>query len=208
VDYFLLLDGVLFAERMRPALAAGWRMRSFKPCREFCAELLPRVEDFDSRYHIGEGESLIKQVVHGLQFDRDFWRSLAGECLFYAADEIPEFQTCLETISSLLAPSFSPRPFGEERAPIQQAHLGSRDLTFGSVVYRPEHCRLNDREDVQRLAEYLTSIDPAGWLASALPLAEEEREEELEIAREWFIPLREMYQRAARQRQVIVNEIL
>ena len=102
-DYFLLLDAELFETRMRPALAESWRRRSFEPCRDFCTSLLPRVEDFTRRYHVSEAEPLAAQVARGLVFHRDFWRALAGELLFHAADEVPEFQTCPETLFCLLA---------------------------------------------------------------------------------------------------------
>jgi hypothetical protein len=211
--YFLLFDGNLFAERLRPALAAGWRQRSFSPCRELCQSLLPHVAEFDRRYHVGEGASLIKEVARGLTFDRAFWRTLVGELLFYAADEIPEFQTCPDTLCCLLAPEHYRQDVRERErlAPVQQAHLGSRPLTFGAVAYRREQCGLNDREDVRRLADYLDGINPADWQAADLALLresldEEDRAEELAIAREWLEPLRQMYRQAAGRGQVIVHE--
>ena len=220
-DYFLLLDVDLFENRMRPALAESWRRRSFEPCRDFCAGLLPRVEDFTRRYHVGEGEPLVGQVVRGLVFHRDFWRALAGELLFYAADEVPVFQTCPDTLCCLLAPDHFPvgarsgdrALTAQERfAPIQQAHFGTRDLTFGGVTYRPDHCGLNNCDDVRRLAQYLASIDPTRWRAEDLAplpgLAEEDRAEELEVARDWFVPLRTMYEQAAAKSQVVVHEFL
>src|SRR5262245_4296135 len=89
---------------MRPALAASWLRRSFEPCRALCGSLLPRVGEFTRRYHVSEGESLVAQVVRGLVFHRDFWRALAGELILYGADEVPEFQTCPDTLCCLLAP--------------------------------------------------------------------------------------------------------
>ncbi|MBI1914932.1 MAG: hypothetical protein HYS12_09385 [Planctomycetes bacterium] len=213
-DYFLLLDAALFEGRMRPALAESWRRRSFEPCRDFCVSLLPRVEDFTRRYHVGEGEPLAAQVARGLVFHRDFWRALAGELLFHAADEVPEFQTCPDTLCCLLAPEHPRERAGprERFAPIQQAHFGTRDLTFGGIAYRPDHCGLNDLDDVRRLAGYLASVDPVCWHADDLAplpdLAEEDRAEELEIARDWFAPLRAMYERAAAKSQVVVHEFL
>lgn len=213
-DYFLVLDAELFEGRMRPALAASWRRRSFEPCRALCASLLPRVEDFTSRYHVGEGEPLVAQVARGLIFHRDFWRALAGELLFYGADEIPEFQTCPDTLCCLLAPEqYQEGAIPRERfAPIQQAHFGTRDLTFGGIAYRPDQCGLNEPDDVRRLAAWLAAVDPGQWrpddLARMPDLAEEDRVEELEIARDWFGPLRDLYVRAAEKRQVVVRECL
>src|SRR6266478_5240582 len=101
--YFLAVDGTLFEQRLRPALAAAWRRRSFAPCRGVCAEVLPRARDFARRYLIA-GEPLLQKVLDGLAFDRDFWRHLAGELLWYGADDIPELQTTPEALCCLLAP--------------------------------------------------------------------------------------------------------
>lgn len=213
-DYFLLLDAELFEGQMRPALAASWRQRSFEPCRNFCVSLLPRVEDFTRRYHVGEGEPLAVQVARGLVFHRNFWRALVGELLFHAADEIPDVQTCPDTLCCLLAPDrLRPSPVPRKCfAPIQQAHFGTHDLTFGGIVYRPDHCGFNNLDEVRRLADYLASVDPIRWRADDLALlpdlAAEDRAEELELARDWFIPLRDLYERATAKRQVVVHECL
>jgi hypothetical protein len=204
-DYFLVLDAALFEQEMRPALADAWRLRSFAPCRPFCSALLPRVSEFSSRYHTSEGEPLTAQVVEGLPFQRDFWRALVGELLFYAAADIPEIQTCPDTLACLLA--------GEARTAIRQAHFGSRDLTFGPAVYRPDQCGYNNRADVRRLADFLVTVDPGRWQADDLAaLAElagaEERQEELDFARCWWPPLAELYRQAAEKNRVIVHELL
>src|SRR5205814_5459070 len=91
--YFLLLDGRLFREAIRPALAAAWRQRSFEPCRSLAAQLEPAVRAFTTRYHLGTDEPLLAQVPRGLPFDRHFWTLLAGEVLLYAAAEAPDIQT-------------------------------------------------------------------------------------------------------------------
>ncbi len=195
--YFLLLDGDYFEGSLHPALTASWRSRSFAPCRELCQSLLPRVADFDSRYHIGEGEPLVRQVVTGLPFERDFWRALVGELLFYAAD-VPEISTCPDTLRCLIDPDLCDR-----------GHFGSRPLSFGLAVYRPGSCGWNDRDDVRALADYLASVDPPSWRAESLTfLPPEEREEELAVARDWFPLLRDLYRGAASTGQVVVSEIL
>jgi hypothetical protein len=213
--YFLLLDADRFHQQIVPALAASRRQRSFAPCRNLCAELLPAVETFRQRYHLGSDESLVSQVLHGLPFDVDFWRSLVGEVLLYSAAEVPEFQTAPETLCCLLAPErYREGDVPRERfAPIQQAHFGTRDLTLGGAFYRPEHAGWNDGADVIRLAEYLTAVDPNGWQPAALLVLpevpdEEEAAEELLFARERFAPLREMYQRAAGAGQIVICENL
>ena len=103
-DYFLLLDAASFEGRTRPALAAGWRQRSFDPCRPLCADLMPAARAYAQRYHVGGEEPLLSRVADGLPFARARWRGLAAEVLLYTAVEIPEFQTCEETLCLLLAP--------------------------------------------------------------------------------------------------------
>jgi hypothetical protein len=213
--YFLMLDADRFHSRLVPALSASRRQRSFQACRALCAELLPAVETFRQRYRLGPEETLLSQVLNGLPFDVSFWRSLVGEVLLFSAAEMPELQTVPQTLCCLLAPERYregnvPR---EHFAPIQQAHFGTRDLTFAGAFYRPESAGWNDEPDVVRLAEYLTSVDPASWQPAALlSLPEvpdvEEAAEELLFARERLAALREMYQRAAGARQIILCETL
>src|SRR5581483_5848542 len=106
--------------------------------------------------------------------------------------DIPEFQVCAETLCCLLAPQHYCNGVFErsQLAPIQQAHLGSRDLTFGAAVYRPEFAGYNNAADVRRLADYLGSIRPETWTAAALDdlrdIVPEDRADELDFAREWF----------------------
>src|SRR5262249_31126248 len=156
-DYFILLDATTFETLIRPALAECWKRRSFAPCQALRDHLLPAAQLYRQRYHIGDAEPLLAQVSPGLPFDRIIWRTLVGETLLFAAVEIPEFQVCAETLCCLLAP----RQYRDgitdrsQLAPIQQAHIGSRDLTFGAAVYRPEFAGYNNADDVRRLVEYL-----------------------------------------------------
>jgi hypothetical protein len=212
--YFLVLDSQAFHNDIRPALAASWRQRSFAPCRSLCARLVPAALDFARRYHIDGGEPLLTRVAEGLAFERLFWQHLVGELLWLGAAEIPELQTNMDALASLLAPA-SQRQDNTARAalpPILQAHHGSRDLVFGGGFYRPEHAGLNDTEDLIRLAAYLDTVQPELWqpddLAGLTDLPEEEREEELAYVRDWFGPLKELYAQAADRRQVIVCETL
>src|SRR6516225_9536620 len=101
-DYFLLLDAEPFEDRVRPALAGAWRQRSFAPCRDLCAALLPAARAYAERYHTGTEEPLLSRVARGLRFDRDYWRHLVGEVLLFTAVEIPEFQVCEEALCCLL----------------------------------------------------------------------------------------------------------
>jgi hypothetical protein len=212
-DYFLVLNGDFFERDVRPPLAAGWRERSFGPCRELCAHLLPSARAYAARYHVAGNAPLLELVAdHGLPFDRTYWRSLVGEVLLFTAVEIPEFQTCADTLCRLLAPGACetaavPR---EELPPIRQAHEGSRDLTFGGAVYRPEYAGYNNTADVARLADYLGGIDPARWTVADLGQREgegaDDLADELDFAREWFPVLAALYRRCQEWGRVIVHE--
>ena len=206
-DYFLVLDTAAFEEQIRPALAASWRQRSFAPCLPVCASLLPAARSYAERYHVGTDEPLLSQVLAGLSFDRAFWRSLAGELLLFAAVEIPEFQTCEETLIQLLSPGCDLSLPRSELPSIVQAHRGNRDLTFGAAVYRPDYAGFNNGADVTRLADYLASVRPERWTAADLPGTDEvDAEDEIEFAREWLPVLIDLFRRVRDRGQVIVHE--
>jgi hypothetical protein len=210
-DYFLVLDHFAFETRIRPALADAWRQRSFVPCHALCTSLVPAARTYAERYHTGDEVPLLVRVVEGLRFDRSFWRTLVGEILLFTAVEIPEIQTDATTLGWLTAPGrFRPDASREAFSPIQQACFGSRDLTFGSAIYRPLHAGYNNAADVARLAGWLNRIRPETWNAADLAplneLEEEDRAEELEHARDWFPALVELYDRAQAQGRVVVCE--
>lgn len=211
--YFLLHDARRFEGQIAPALANSRREHSFLPCRGLCAALAPEAVAFHERYYAGSEEPLLCRVAHGLPFDRHLWRLLVGEILLYAAAEVPELQTAPDTLRRLLAPE-RPRDEFASRAqspPVDQVHFGARDLTFGPAFYQPESTGVNDVADVERLAAYLAAVDPSRWSAAGLdgvPGLEsaEDREEELEFARDWFPPLRDVYRNAQLRGQLIVCE--
>lgn len=212
-EYFLCLDAETFLEQIRPALAASWRERSFGPCRSLCIEFLPAACDYGRRYRTGDEQTMLAQVAAGLPFDRACWRLLVGEVLLFAAVEIPEFQSNAETLCCLLNPG--QRRAGsmvrERFAPVQRALWGSRDMTFGAAVYRPDQAGYNDPADVVRLAAYLSAVKPQQWTVDDLrPLHEltddEERADELAFAREWFPALVELYQRTQAENRIMVIE--
>lgn len=211
--YFMVLDATDFRERIVPPLAASWRTRSFVPCRELANWLLPTVASYRASCFTGTDEPLLTRVATALPFDRHFWRLLAGEVLLFAAREVPELETAPATLRSLLAHSIEADVPRERYAPIDQAHFGSRDLTFAGAVYRPEHAGLNEAADVRRLADYLAAVTLSEWRVADLTglpgLADDaERAEELEFAHEWFPALANVYRQAAAQNQVIVCEVL
>jgi hypothetical protein len=213
--YFMLHDAARFCEELVPALAASWRERSFHPCTHLCQSLEARVAEYTRGYQGSADEFLLTKVPAGLCFDRGAWRLLAAELLLIAADELPELQTLPTTLCALLAPDCleTDRPDRGLLAPIQQAHHGSRDLRFGDAIYRPEAAGLNDATDVNRLADYLASIRPDEWSSASLIalkelVTDEDREDELSLAREWFPSLRRLYQQAAANGQLVICEVL
>ncbi len=212
--YYMLLDADLFSRRMSPALAASWRLRSFEPCRALCSDLTPAALAFMKESAAGSEEPLLCKVARDLPFDRHFWHLLVGELLLYAAAEIPEIQIAPEALCCLLAPEiYRQGAIPRARfAPIQQAHFGKRELLFGTRCYRAEQAGYNDPHDVALLTEYLALQAPESWTVADLReldvASDEEHEEQLEFAREWFPALRELYQRASAHEQVIVCETL
>jgi hypothetical protein len=211
-DYFLLHDPSLLDGRLRPALADAWRQRSFAACAPFCRDCLPLAAEYARRYHVSLDDTVLAHVAGPLPFDRLLWRTLAGELLLFTAVEIPELPLPHATLLALLAPDHAATlpPNRGSFAPVHQALYGARELTFGMVPYRPDHVGLNHREDVARLSRWLDAVEPAGWsgeLLRGLPeLAEEDRAEELDLAREWFAALRDLYRRCRDDGRVVVLE--
>src|SRR5579871_5533117 len=100
--YFLLIDAERFSGEIVPALAASWRERIFAPCRPLCQSLHPTAAAFGKQYYLGSGELMLDAVLRGAAFNRVFWRALAGEILWFAAADVPETLTALETLLPLL----------------------------------------------------------------------------------------------------------
>lgn len=213
-EYFLCLEAERFVRDIRPALAASWRQRSFEPCRRLCESLLSAAAEYASRYHTGDEPTLVAlAAAAGLPFDRACWRLLVGEVLLFAAVEIPDFQSNAETLCCLLAAEqYRGDPTAREQfAPIHQALHGSRDLTFGAAVYRPEQAGYNDTADVARLADYLAAVRPERWTIEDLrdlrdATDEDDRADELAFVREWFPVLVELYRRTQERGRVLVIE--
>jgi hypothetical protein len=211
-DYFFVLDAADFETRLRPALTAAYRRRSFEPLRPAAAELTAAARLYGERYHAGGDEPLLARLEHGLTFDRLLWRTLVSEILLFTAMEIPEFQTNADALCLLLAPSHYQEQVTERArlAPIQQAHRGSRDLTFGAAVYRPDQAGCNTAADVARLADYLQAVRPDAWTDAELiglrDVPPEDLADELAFTQEWFPALVDLYRRAQTAGRMIVHE--
>jgi hypothetical protein len=220
--YFLLHDAERFVTQIQPALAASRRQGSFEPCRTLCQDLAPAVRAYGEAYHVSTAGALPFAVVEGLAYDRILWRGLVGEILLYGAAEMPEIQTAADALARLVIHRTDWQSdlqagalYGERELlpPILQAYYGSRDLTFGGAFYRPEQVGLNDQADVSRLAHYLASIDLHSWRTDDVsnPDAitdEDELEAELDCLRDSFEQLRQLYERARDQQQVVICEVV
>jgi hypothetical protein len=211
--YFLLHEAASFRGQVVPALAACWRRRSFAPCCPLAEALAPAARAYAERYHTGGDEPLLAAVLRGLPFGLNSWRSLVGEVLLYAAVDVPEIQTAPETLACLAGTPPGTEVPRDRFSPVQQVHYGACDLDFGGRCYRPDAAGFNDRADVSRLADYLDGLRPERWTPDdlkALPGLEddEERAEEVELAREWFPALRGMYRAVQEQERVVVCEVL
>jgi len=204
--YFYLLERSFFQRLMSPVIAESLRQRSFAPCVGLCRAVLERAPS-------APADALVRAVPSGLSFHRDYWHGLIGECLVLGASDVPRLQTTAETLCCLLAPAHyragerSRRDF----APIQQAHLGTRDLVFGAGFYRPDNAGWNAQEDIERLLAYFRTIDPSRWQPEDLtPMPDfnddAERAEEIAFARDWWPGLVEMYEGARASDWIVVCE--
>jgi hypothetical protein len=202
---FYLVDSGEFHTRWRPVLTESWVRRSFAPCRSLASAVIDRTT------HPPPPDSVLRHVVRGLPFAREFWQALVGELLICGCDDMPLVQTAPETLGCLLAPPQNPAAPRSAFSPVQQVHFGSRDLRFGLAFYRPDHAGFNGDADVRRLLAYLEGIDPATWHESMLqPLPDfptaDERQEELAFIRDWWPPLVDVYRQAAERGQMVVCE--
>jgi hypothetical protein len=212
-EYFLVLDATQFEGRTRPALAEAWHRRRFDAARQLCEALRPAARDYAERYHTGAAEPLLARIATGrVPFDRTLWRTLVGEVLLFSALEIPEFQVNGATLTCLLAPRQYREDIRERSrlAPVQQALTGTRDLTFGAAIYRPDHAGLNTVDDVKRLASELAAVHAETWsvghLAGLRDVSAEDLADELAFAQEWFPVLVNLYERTAAAGRLIVHE--
>jgi hypothetical protein len=193
--YFLIHDAESFYDRIAPAVAASWRQRTFRPLAALAEQFQSTVAAFSERFHLTADEQpLLSRLTAEQPFDRRLWRHLSGELLLYTAADVPTIQTAGEELSQLVT--------ADQRDFIHQAQAGSRDLAFDGVPYRSGHAGVNDTEDVARLAEALAAIDPSSWTVPG----DDDAAEELAFASAYSATLREMYERAAANRQIVICE--
>lgn len=193
---FLIHDARFFHDRLGPALAASSCRRSFGPIHNLVRELHDVLESAARRDRLTADERPLLLECHNLAFDRRLWRHLAGELLLYAAVETPSFPTAPDLLSKFVPADF-----------IERLLLGSRDVTFGGVPYRPDHARLHDVADIQELTAALATIEPAAWSTEGLSeVPEEEREEERAFGQQCFGNLKTMFDTAHAYGRVIVCE--
>lgn len=175
---------------------------------------MPRAREFAGQYHLGAEEPLLAQIEPGLPFDRALWRHLVGEVLWFAAADIPVLATAEPALECLL----EGRLLGDDLGPrdswplVRRAHAGSRDIILGGGFYRPDDAGWHDLADVAALAAALEEIDCHRWQAGQLACWEslpvEDRQEELDYARECLAALANLYRAAAESRHLVFCETL
>jgi len=197
---FEVHDAERFGREVLPALVESRRRRSFEPCRELCAALLPAVrESCGSDWEI----QVVSRVVAGLDFASEFWRGLVDEVLLFAAVEVPPVADARETLCRLLQSCGDSRDTGHAKPQallIEHSYQGSRDLVVGPVCYRPLAVGVNDPKDVARLAHLLAAVNPDSWDPGLLDA------DELDYARQALVDLQSLYGRAAAEGRLIVCE--
>jgi len=187
--------------------------QSFAPCIPLCQSLAPAAVRFHERYHLGNDRPLLCRLHEPTTFSPVVWRLLVGEMIIFGAADIPELLQAPELLCHLT--SESPCSFDPLRraefAPIQQAHLGTRDLCFGSIPFRPSYVGWNAQEDVDRLADYLAKLQSTAWSPSMLAhrgIDEGQLADELDYTLMCLSELRDIYRRAATAQHVIVAELI
>jgi len=205
MHYFFLIENGHFCDKIVPTLAAAWSAQTFASVLKLCRE---KGSDSGSFSQLPPDSFLFEianRSAAGVQpFHRGLWRRLVGEILLSSASEMPEIETPLETFAVMLGEQLA--EMRENFSPIQQSIFGSRDLVFGSYYYRPEFAGWNDSTDVQRLANWLSQVQPDQWSADLL--TGDDPEDDLLFAQEWFPALVEMYRRAAERDYVVIGEQL
>jgi hypothetical protein len=210
--YFYVHSADEFHNLLQPALVASWQDQGFSPCQDLCSQLLSRVRSGREFYEPAEDAPLLSAVSRGVGFTRSRWKLLVHELLFYGACDMPLLESSCETLCRLLGPAH-PSQERHQFVPIQRVHFGTRDLRFGGGYYRPDHAGFNEVADVRFLSDYLDGINPQTWdscgLAGLEGFEDEEAlQEELQLAREWFPGLCELYRSAATKDQIVICETL
>jgi hypothetical protein len=201
--YFMLHDPQRFHGLLSPALAASWRQRRFDSCEQLRTELSAELSRFVEENRIRREDLFLFRAGPSIPFGRDLWRVLIGEVLLCAAADVPEIPAAVETLRRLL-PS-------DDR--IIQAHHGTHPLVFGGGWYRPDNAGYNDRADIARLLKFLQELQPASWtIADFGPWregeSEEQRRDELEFARAALPSLCALHERAMKNEQLIICELM
>jgi hypothetical protein len=198
----MLHDAERFDAIIRPALGASWRQRSIEPLRSLQLALREEVERFVTENRIRREDLVLHSLHPRMPFDRNTWRTIAGEVLLLAAAEVPEIPDVEETLVKL---------HGEDPS-IHRAYHGTLNLCFGGGWYRTDQAGYNDTDDVMRLACWLASIDPNTWSPNRLSghrhTQDEEQQEELAFTSQAFKQLATVYDRARTRRQLIVCEVI
>jgi hypothetical protein len=164
---------------------------------------------------MGTDEPMLEHVARGMKFNRAVWEMALGEALFYGAKEAPDTPVSFSSLRYLLGSRAGNGEF-EARSIwpwIDRAMLGSRTLRLGRAVYRPQDAGWNRPAEAASLASETRSVEPEKWRESDLDLLDatmddEDRADELALAKEALQGLRMIYDRAALHEYVVVCEYI
>jgi hypothetical protein len=211
--YFLLHDPLIFETQIVPAFTLSWKTCSFEPLAALAAQLKTGIAAFASKYRLGVDEPMLERIASGMQFDRAVWEMALGEALFYGAKEAPDAPVSFTSLQYLLG---SRSDSGDLAARIDwpwidRAILGSRTLRFGRGVYRPRDAGWNGPFEAVNLTAQLNGIDSEPWNVGHLEqldasLDEEDKVDELALARDALLGIRTIYDRAAQVGYVVICE--
>jgi hypothetical protein len=198
MNVVMVHDRQRLEDRLTPAIAQSFQRRSFEPLKRLARELAPSLEQLGRRFHLTADEQPLFARCGDLRFDRRTWRHLAGECLFYTAEETCEFPIAEELLARFVSPTL-----------VERLIRGSREILFAGVPYRPISAGLHDRADLAEIVDRLGSIDDRVWTEEPLVhVPPDERADELALARQGFAELRRLFESAYDRDCVIVCEEL
>jgi hypothetical protein len=213
--YFLLHDPHFFQTEIVPAFTLSWQTNTFEPVIAVANKLRPGIAAFSEKFRMGVDEPMLEHVARGMKFNKAVWEMALGEALFYGAKEAPDAPVSFSALRFLLGSRVkqSELTARSDWPWIDRAVLGSRTLRFGRGVYRPQDAGWNVVVEAASLAAEAQHVDPGSWQEAQLEqldasLDEEDKADELALAREALQGIRMIYDRAAQFGFVVVCEYI
>jgi hypothetical protein len=209
--YFLLHDSHLFEGQILPAFAGSWQGKSFEPIVALARQLEPRIAAFGDKFRMGADKAMLELIARGMKFNRDIWEMALGEVLYYGARETPNAPVSFGSLRFLLGSTGNVLTSRSDWPWIDRAILGARTLRLGRGVYHPQDAGWNSTAEAAVIAAEASRVDSEGWHEAALKqfdasLDEEDRADELALARDALQGIRAIYQQAVDSNFIVVCE--